>query len=383
MVEGAQLYQRHSRLKGSLRGIAVAALFVLAACSSLGPDRVPSDNFNYNEAIARSAREQMLLNLVRMRYLEHPVFLKVGSVLTQYTYDGEVSVVGRRGFQSESDIISGGLSLGYTERPTVTYLPVSGREFSQQLMASIPTELIFAVGQAGWPTDLLLEIGLQRIGDVENMSFGPVPAPGEMILADQIDKDLGKLARFQRLIRELTELSDENAFEVSQGKDDDAETRFFVFDPRASGEIRQRIQALKQVLGLDPERDVFRITERYTQRQDDEISVQPRSLMAMMSFLSRGTEIPEVHQQEGRVIPVGTANEAGIFEPPPIPFRIRSQKEPPETAFTAVRYEGHWYYIDRADVRSKRVLLMVLLVLSLRAPEVEAAAPALTLPTGP
>jgi hypothetical protein len=42
------------------------------------------DSFNYNEAISRSSSEQILINLVRLRYREVPVFLAVGSVLTQY-----------------------------------------------------------------------------------------------------------------------------------------------------------------------------------------------------------------------------------------------------------------------------------------------------------
>jgi hypothetical protein len=365
-----------------LIGVVVGVVFGVAGCGSLGPGRVPGDNFNYNEAIAQSSREQMLLNLLRLRYLEEPLFLKVSSVLTQYTYQGNVGVAGTRGFGVAPDTITGGANLGYSERPTVTYLPISGQEFARRLMSPIPTELFFGAAQAGWSTDLLMEIGLQRIGNVENMSFGTDPTPGDMDRAKQFRKDLEKLKRFQRLIRTLLELGEEEAFEVNRGKGEDSETRYFVFDENVTGKTRDRIQALKRELGLDPNRNTFRITERYTRRQADELTIQPRSLMAMMLFISRGTEIPELHRQAGWVIPMGVVTSAGVA-PPPIPFRIRSQKEEPARAYAAVRYQDHWFYIDHADTKSKRIVLFLSVLFSLQAPEVKAAAPVLTLPTGP
>ena len=62
----------------------VLALLIISGCAAQGARRVPADRFNYNAAIAQSTREQMLLNIVRSRYLEVPVFLTVSSVLTQY-----------------------------------------------------------------------------------------------------------------------------------------------------------------------------------------------------------------------------------------------------------------------------------------------------------
>ena len=62
-----------------------------------GAKRVPADRFDYNAALAQSTREQMLLNIVRSRYLEVPVFLTVSSVLTQYEYDRSVGLARRPG----------------------------------------------------------------------------------------------------------------------------------------------------------------------------------------------------------------------------------------------------------------------------------------------
>ena len=51
-----------------------AALFLISGCAAQGAKRVPADRFDYNTAIAQSTREQILLNIVRSRYLEVPVF---------------------------------------------------------------------------------------------------------------------------------------------------------------------------------------------------------------------------------------------------------------------------------------------------------------------
>jgi hypothetical protein len=59
-----------------------SALLILSGCAAQGARRIPADRFDYNAAIARSTREQMLLNIVRSRYMEVPVFLTVSSVLT-------------------------------------------------------------------------------------------------------------------------------------------------------------------------------------------------------------------------------------------------------------------------------------------------------------
>jgi len=50
----------------------VTSLISLAVtgCRSLGPRTVPGDRFNYNEAGAQSTSEQLLLNIIRLRYGE-------------------------------------------------------------------------------------------------------------------------------------------------------------------------------------------------------------------------------------------------------------------------------------------------------------------------
>ena len=65
----------------------LAATLLTSACAGIGPHRLPADRFDYGAAIAASTNEQMLLNLVRLRYNEMPVFLDVDTVIAQYQFD--------------------------------------------------------------------------------------------------------------------------------------------------------------------------------------------------------------------------------------------------------------------------------------------------------
>ena len=68
-------------------GILLLTLF-LSSCKSMGPKTIPYDGFNYNQRIADQENEQLLLNIVRLRYLEMPRFLSVASVINSYTRSG-------------------------------------------------------------------------------------------------------------------------------------------------------------------------------------------------------------------------------------------------------------------------------------------------------
>jgi hypothetical protein len=119
-----------------------------------------------------------------------------------------------------------------------------------------------------------------------------------------------------------------------------------------------------------------------TNLKEDEISIQTRSVMAMMEFVARGVEVPLVHLEDGWVVDYGLQNSEGEVAKGLIPFKMHSSKNRPENVFAAVRFQGYWYYIDHADITSKRALSLIIVLFRLQAPTPSGAAPILTLPTG-
>jgi hypothetical protein len=360
----------------------MAAVFVISGCAAQGAKRVPRDRFDYNAALAQSTREQMLLNIVRSRYLEVPVFLTVSSVLTQYEYERSAGLGAILEFGTgTTDRGTGEANLRFSERPTITYLPVEGQEFSAHLLSDVPVDLIFAAAQAGWSIDVFMRIGIQRLGAAENMSFGENPALGYSDPETQSQHDFEKLKRFERLIRLIFILSDSEVIEVQQVEEDGKDERFLLITEEVPEDLRPMLDELRQLIGI-ANHNRFRITDRVTNIKDDEISIQTRSVMAMMEFMARGVEVPPAHLKEGRVIDYGLQNSEGQVAEGLIPFRMRSSKDRPENAFASVRFQNYWYYIDKADITSKRALGLIIVLFRLQAPTPAGAAPILSLPTG-
>lgn len=46
----------------------------LCGCASIGPPTIPRDRMNYSTVMGESRKEQTLLNIVRLRYVDAPVF---------------------------------------------------------------------------------------------------------------------------------------------------------------------------------------------------------------------------------------------------------------------------------------------------------------------
>jgi len=64
-------------------------LVSFAGCATAGPRAIRQGRFNYNQAISNTRSEQMLANLVRLRYRDPPFFLDVASVSTQYVLSAD------------------------------------------------------------------------------------------------------------------------------------------------------------------------------------------------------------------------------------------------------------------------------------------------------
>ena len=85
---------RHRSLRTA--GTTVGALIALtaAACGSIGPEALPRDRIDYAGAIGDSWKQQTLLNVIRLRYGDFPIFLDVQQVIAAYqlnsTVNGEI-----------------------------------------------------------------------------------------------------------------------------------------------------------------------------------------------------------------------------------------------------------------------------------------------------
>src|SRR5262245_66043130 len=105
-------------------------------CRSIGPRTVARDRYDYSSSISESWKRQTLLNIVKLRYFDPPIFVDVGQIVAGYSLEttlsagGSISSAGA--VQGNSATVGGAAK--FTDRPTVTYTPLTGNKFVKALM---------------------------------------------------------------------------------------------------------------------------------------------------------------------------------------------------------------------------------------------------------
>ena len=122
----------------------------LGACRTVGPSWLVVDRLDYADALSRSWKEQMLANLVRLRYAEAPVFLDIASVIAQYSLEGDLTVAAQFPDLSGRNAVAAGGGRRWADRPTITFQPLSGQRFTRSLLTPVSPAVVMSLIQAGW-----------------------------------------------------------------------------------------------------------------------------------------------------------------------------------------------------------------------------------------
>ena len=322
----------------------LAACVVLAACSSsIGPATVARDRFDYNRSIADSWKLEMLLNIVKLRYVDPPLHMDVGQVVAGYSLETEVNVGGTVGGDDE------GVTLGgagrWTDRPTITYVPLTGNRFLRASMMPLPPQSVFAVVQAGWPADGVLSAAVASINGLKNQeaSLTGVTPP---------DPDFLRVLELMRRIQ----LSGAVAVRIHEGEKKHDITILTFHTKGIARETLADIAELRRLLKLSPDAHEFRLVYGATPIDDREIAVITRSLVHVMATLATYVQVPAEDVAEGRATPGLSTG----------PVQIRCSDDRPEDAFAAVAYRHRWFWVDDRDLATKRAfgLLMMLSALA-------------------
>jgi len=103
-------------------------LLTMIGCASIGPAVIPRDRTDYLSSIADSWKEQILLNVVRIRYGDAPSFLDVSSVISNYAVGGQLTAGGAINSNLTSvapwSTATVGAGVAYQDRPTISYTPL-------------------------------------------------------------------------------------------------------------------------------------------------------------------------------------------------------------------------------------------------------------------
>jgi len=376
----------------------------------------------YNEAIRATNDEQLLMNIVRLRYADSPVLVDLPNITSQFELSGTAGFLGGRGNQFPGFANIGNGEVVARDIPTFSFRPREGKEVARSLLTPISAELFSAVN-AGANFEQLMLTTIDDVNDVTN-------APLAAVMVPRVPDDN---AEFMRGVRLLAGLSQRKAIELRIGTQEDetaasdpispaslggddllnAAEKGYVYRHKGQGEYTLLKRDKGLVLKVRPESThdpdmleverIFRLRPgltAYRVRSDlaenaleapkaldegeETIYLHMRSILQIMIFLSKGVCVPQEHV-EGHIAPVTPGPDGRPYDWTRVTagnFFVRSSRHRPRRAEVAVPYRGYWFFIPEDDVASRSILAILEILVSLEESEARTGGPLLTIPVG-
>ena len=399
----------------------------VAGCSSFGPSALQQSRLQYNEVVKTTTEQQLLLNIVRLRYTDTPSSLAVSGIAAQFEVSKNFGLTpffvasGAEVAKSYAAILPQ-LGIAGADRPTFSFTPLDDQEFTRKLFTTLPLDGLIYLAKTTWPISTVFRLYLENFNWVSNAQTASGPTPKQPpvfqdflsgIRALQTLQDRGQVVFSVEEIQEaqggtlpLGSVGGHDMVEAAKHgyeyRRDIAGTGWVLYkktpqpvllvDPRAldSMEMREVARVFRLRTGLTK----FPITQEkfnpfpstYPREGLTGIDLETRSLLQALYYVSHGIEIPTEHAMGNLV--TTTRDAAGQpFDWSLLMqglFRVYSIKadERPENAHVAVPYKGHWFYIDQTDQETKSTFSLLLELSRLEVVGKPGGGPVLTLPVG-
>ena len=347
-----------------------------SGCNAVGPTALRNGRGAYNLALQQSTNEQLLLNLVRMRYCDTPLFFEVASVTT--SFDEQVSLGGSASLARVDPNPVNTYTYGITgnvmvaEHPTICYVPMQSERFAKQMLSPVSADALLLLSHSGWSVRRILMLCVQRLNGLQNAPRASGPTP----------RWAPEYQEFRRAVELMLTLQLRDALRLETAAQPAGQPRIVVVldgGPDTAADIAE----LRKLLRLNPEQTSYPLVEGPWAKSPDVITIETRSVLAAMHYLSQGVEVPKEHAEKGKANRTRDFKTNELFDWQRVlkeVFQVRSQKSRPEDAAVAVNYRDAWFYVDDADLDSKCTFDMLTQLTALQAGDIRSATPVLTIP---
>jgi hypothetical protein len=366
----------------------------------------------YNQTIRDIEDEHMLLNLVRLRYLDTPVFLQIASISKTYGVSVDASASVTRGGGADSGTVGAGT--GYSETPTITYSLPESRAFFGRMNAPLSSSQLSVLAMGG--IGGFFRMGVKKINRLENINSytgweAVTPATyaqfqEALTLAEELERDglldiaidivaIEASSPFEKLgnMRALPD-GEKIGMEFWQNEDGLWVAYYGIKAPhlRLSGVSDDpRMIRLRELLNLSPKQHTFPIVDvdfsdtekkRRASMQPaaafdpdaefTELVLSNRSMGEILLYASKSVAVPETHLKAG----LATRESPAMGDL----LKILSAPAEPENAAVKVQYRGTWFYIAEDDLASKLTFTRLNVLFASTAGTIPGGAPVLSLP---
>jgi hypothetical protein len=383
----------------------------------VGPTAIKQTRLRYNEAYRKTNDEQLLLNIVRLRYADSPVFIDLSNIASQFESALIGGGAGGLDGQGPGPTRLGTGEIHLRDAPTLSYQPREGNDMGKELLTPLTAELL-RLFSPGSSFEQFLTIAVNDINDVPN-------APLATGLTPRIPDDN---AEFRHIVCLVLNLQQRRLIELGIGTyDGDSFDAIPAAEVKAADMLKAakegyafRIQGEQAVLHRREKRLVLQIAPEamddpavlelvtllklrpgessykiLTESDEDahpedlpsvlgseQIALNMRSMLEIFAFLAKGVEVPETHVRD-RSAPTTIGPDGCPFDWTGLTagvFHVRSSRHRPRDAEVAVYYRGYWFYIDSQDTHSRSTLALVEILHALEESNAVQSGPLLTLP---
>jgi hypothetical protein len=402
-----------------IRGWFVLTVLLLATSGcGMQAEIIQERHWDLNEKIRNTNYEQLLLNLVRLRYDETPYFLQISSITTTFSAGASLGASGTFP-QGEADNVfgvEGGLT--YSESPSVTWSIPDSREFLARFYAPIGADQLTVLSQAGFGLEDILRVGVQKMNRLRNREYGMrdgefVPENySEFVEAIELMEILRKEGLLDFAYALMTNyggvplpISQMETRGVAEGlpysllylsREPGMATPYKVSKPlylrfTKESDLDPRAQRLRLLLNLRPDLYSFPITNTVDVSPEGiravdgklallfepdtkvaHIALNNRSVIDILRFASATVEVPEIDIDSGRVRRSSTRLDQYLA--------VLSSASEPSDAWLKVRRGGTWFYIPDTDLNSRNSFILLSALFASVVGQVPGGKPLLTLP---
>ncbi|MFO0959954.1 MAG: hypothetical protein U0800_21375 [Isosphaeraceae bacterium] len=396
-------------------------LLALAAAGCIGPRSLELTRLQYDQAVHETSEQQWLRNIVRVRYGELPSFLDVSAITSQFELSGRGGMTGGQERASPNLSLFGDLGLQLRDAPTLSYTPRDPSELTRAMVAPVGVTALGLMANNGWSIEDVLRLMIAEMNGVQNMpgaeALIPECAPAPTYFPE-ITRLAAQLRRERLIVLAAVEQAETVSPSIPAGRVDGSdlvqaashnleyrpadradslvltrsEKRYLLtFAPASRG--RPDADALRDLLHLSAGRLEYEIHRENAPgglvllplpESLDKLEVRTRTLLEMLTVLSKGVELPGDHVCRGlaaqTIGPDGslfdwTRTTEGLF-------RVCVARKKPKDASVAIEHLGYWYFIPASDKRSQATLGLLQALFNLQLNEPRRAGPLLTLPVG-
>lgn len=349
------------------------AAFAIGGCTEITSKDAISAQSAYNNALVNNNNQELLLNIVRLRYGEYPTFVEVTSmshnnnIKSGSTFGLDKTIMGAvKG--SYQGVMKLGLSPSYENLSGANYGKLAGKEYVKKFMTPIQFPIVTSLIQSGWSLEEVFNLCIERINDLYNADTADGPIPENA-------PEYESFAYFAHLMGELHRQPNHLVY-FNQKPGTNFSGLYVQIKDKAV--CHEKVQEVKQLLGLNTNETLFEIKNNFLEQDQKSLVIQCRTLLGVLYFASKGVDVPQADIDEH--VAGGSKDSSGNpFDWKKVcnRFRVAWSVDYPKNAYVACEYRGGWFYIADNDIQSKNTFSLLMQLMFLQSSQYRSTNPLL------